>query len=160
MTRHTVILAAAVGVGLCLCTAAAPSARAHHSYAIFADPCASVTIEGRIENIQWKEPHVWFDLMADDGTVYHAEWTSLSGLSTRGATPPATETLKAGDRIVVTGSRMRDAAAIRAAVPELKSDPRPNSVTALTQVRRASDGWTWTINAQTPAERAMAAGCK
>jgi hypothetical protein len=56
---------------------AASTALAHHSHPIFYDQCKKVTIEGRVESAQWKNPHVLIVLRKDDGTTYTAEWTSL-----------------------------------------------------------------------------------
>ena len=89
--KRRVVIALATAVGI---WAAPFSAHAHHSYGAFFDLCRSVTIEGRVENIQWKDPHVWINLTTDGGTAYRVEWTSLRGLSNRGITA---ESLKAGD---------------------------------------------------------------
>jgi hypothetical protein len=72
-----------IGVGFAglLLIASALSVSAHHSHRLFYDQCKSVTIEGRVENIHWKNPHVWIDLTMGDGTTYHAEWTSLEGVT-------------------------------------------------------------------------------
>jgi hypothetical protein len=58
-----------IGVGFAglLLIASALSVSAHHSHPLFYDQCKSVTIEGRVENIQWKNPHVWIDLTMGDG---------------------------------------------------------------------------------------------
>jgi hypothetical protein len=111
--------------------AAASSAHAHHSDWIFFDLCTSVTIEGQVERIQWQNPHTWIDLKADDGMAYSAEWTSL----TSGGAGPAREVLKAGDRLVIAGSPPRD--------PAMRRDSARRVVSALTQIRRLSDGWSW-----------------
>ena len=124
-------------VGLLLATAlgvcAAPfSAHGHHAYQLFFDVCTSVTIEGRVSSVQWQDPHVWIDLETDDGTTYAAEWTGPRNLTTFGV---AADVLKVGDRVVVIGS------------PPLKPEMRRNQtqkvVSALTEIRRASDGWRW-----------------
>ncbi len=136
MKRHAVIRLA---TAICLCTAAS-SAHAHHSYGAFFDLCTSVTIEGRVDGIEWKDPHVFIALTTEGGTAYRAEWTSLRGLSNSGVT---TDALKAGDRVVVTGSRLKDRALIDPALRALAPDPALKIVSALTQVRRVSDGWSW-----------------
>jgi hypothetical protein len=107
----------------------------------FFDLCQSLSLEGRVETVEWKDPHVFIALTLDDGTVYRAEWTSPRGLSRTGV---ASDTVKAGDRIVVTGSQWKDRALMAPATRALVSDPPPKVVSALTQVRRASDGWSWT----------------
>jgi hypothetical protein len=136
MRRHAAIPLAAA---LWACTATFP-VQAHHSYALFFDLCTSVTIEGRIDAVQWKDPHVYIELTLDDGTAHRAEWTSTQGLTRTGV---AADTLKAGDRIVVTGSPWKDRALMEPATRALVSDPPPKLVSALTQIRRASDGWSW-----------------
>jgi len=54
---------------LLLAQAAAP-AFAHHSFAMF-DQTKKVTIEGKISDIEWTNPHVWIhvDVAKDDGSV-------------------------------------------------------------------------------------------
>ena len=123
MRRNRVIQLA---TALCMSTAAA-TAYAHHSYGMFYDLCTRVTIEGQIENVQWKSPHVWIDLKLDDGTAYGVEWTSPQTLAVAGLT---SEAVKAGDRIAVTGSPSRNSVM--------------KVISALTEIRRASDSWSWT----------------
>ena len=97
MTRHVgLLLATALWLGT-----ASFSAHAHHAYQLFFDMCTSVTIEGRVGNVQWADPHVWIDLETDDGTTYAAEWTGPQNLTRAGV---AADVLKAGDRVVVIGS--------------------------------------------------------
>jgi hypothetical protein len=139
-----------LAVASCL-SMAPPSAHAHHSYGMFFDLCQSVTIDGRVESIQWSNPHVWIDLKGDDGTAYGAEWTSL----TPNGAGPARDMLKPGDRLVITGSSVKDPTLKRGpALPidpdgallrylAVLRDPARKVVSALTQVRRVSDGWSW-----------------
>ena len=37
----------------------ASSAYAHHSHPYFYDQCKSITIEGRVERVEFKDPHTW-----------------------------------------------------------------------------------------------------
>jgi hypothetical protein len=138
MKRNAVMYLATV---VCICTAAA-SAHAHHSHGMFYDLCTSVTIEGKVESVQWKNPHTWIDLKTNDGAAYRAEWTSLRGLTNSGVAGPAQEALRVGERVVVTGNPMRDPALIRASYPAF-NEPAQKMVD-LTQIRRASDSWSWT----------------
>jgi len=139
-------------LGIC---AAETRAHAHHSWGSFYDMCARVTIEGTIDTIEWKEPHTWIAVKADDGTLYRTELTSARGLERRDFKP---DTLKPGERITVTGSPMRDPVQIRARFPDMKAapgwetDPRWKTTVALWQVRRASDGWTYSQGDAAPAE--------
>ena len=64
MKRNVVIHLA---TAICICTASA--AQAHHSHPFFYDQCKRVTIEGRVESAQWKNPHVLIVLKMDDGTT-------------------------------------------------------------------------------------------
>jgi len=138
-------------LGMC---AAETRAHAHHSWGSFYDMCARVTVEGAIDTIEWKEPHTWIVVKADDGTLYRTELTSARGLERRGFKP---DTLKPGERITVTGSPMRDPAQIRARFPDMQAspgwetDPRWKTTVALWQVRRASDGWNYSQGDAAPA---------
>ena len=51
--RHRLVTLAAI---LYLATLA-PSAYAHHSHPFFYDECKSITIEGRVERVEFKDPH-------------------------------------------------------------------------------------------------------
>src|SRR5215831_15318171 len=113
-------------------------ARAHHSHPIFYDSCTTLTIEGQIDSVQWKNPHVLIDLIANDGKAYRAEWTSAGILERTSIEPP-----KVGDHVVVRGNPMRDVAAIRARFPDLNLTTPAKPVVDLVQIRRASDGWSW-----------------
>jgi uncharacterized protein DUF6152 len=131
-------LAAAIG----LCASAFP-AHAHHSHPYFYDQCKTVTVEGRIGRVEWKDPHVQIYLTRDDGTTYRVEWTSLRNLTSNGITGPAQEALRFGARVVAMGNPPRDAAYVRGKFPELKDyKPDPNSIDLLL-IRRADDTWSW-----------------
>jgi hypothetical protein len=125
-----------------LCIGAAASVRAHHSHAMFYDPCKSLTIEGRVERVTWKQPHILFDVTLDDGTLYHAEWMGLRELTTRDAIAPAQDALTFGARVVVTGNLLRDPAQIRASVPAFTDSRGPNLLD-VAQIRRVDNSWTW-----------------
>jgi Family of unknown function (DUF6152) len=136
-----------LATAICICTAS--SAHAHHSHPLFYDQCKKVTIEGRVESAQWKNPHVLIVLKMDNGTTYTAEWTSLQGLTNRGVAGPAQAALMAGERVVVTGNPLRDSAQIRASFPNIKDIANPNVLDVI-QIRRLDDSWSWA--AETPAE--------
>ena len=114
------------------------AALAHHSHPIFYDACTVLTIDGRVDSVQWKNPHVLVDITASDGKAYRAEWTSAGTLEQSGVQPP-----KPGDRVVVRGNPMRDDAAIHAKFPDLKLGPREKPVLDLIGIRRPSNGWNW-----------------
>jgi hypothetical protein len=109
---------------------------------MFYDLCTSVTIEGKVEGIQWKNPHTLIDVKTNDGAAFRAEWTSLLHLVNSGIAGPAQDALSVGDRVVVTGNPMRDPALLRASAPAYQ-EPAEKMV-VLNQIRRASGGWSWT----------------
>src|SRR5512138_3892676 len=137
MTRIALIsVAATIG----LCTAALP-AQAHHSHPIFYDQCKTVTVEGRVERVDWTDPHTQIYVTLDDGTTYRVEWTSLRNLTTAGVVGVAQEALPPGARVVAMGNPPRDAAYVRAKFPDLKDyTPDPKSLDLLV-IRRADSTW-------------------
>ena len=141
MKRNLMIYLA---TAICICIAS--SAYAHHSHGLFYDQCKKVTIEGRVENAQWKNPHVLIVLKTDDGTTYTAELTSLQILTSRGVAGPAQAALMPGARVVVTGNPLRDPAQIRASFPDYKEISNTNIVDVI-QIRRMDDSWSWSQTA-------------
>jgi hypothetical protein len=99
-----------------------------HSHPYFYDECKSITIEGRVERVEFKDPHTQIVLRLDDGTAYVVDWAPTSRLTKDGTVGPAKEALVFGARVVVTGNRIRSAAQIREHFPELKSDVSPDTV--------------------------------
>ena len=146
MKRNVVIYLA---TAICICTAS--SAHAHHSHALFYDQCKKVTIEGRVESAQWKNPHVLIVIKMDDGTTYTAEWTSLRELTNSGVAGPAQAALMSGARVVVTGNPLRDRAQIRASFPTINDISNTNIVDVI-QIRRTDDSWSWAQTAPADCE--------
>jgi hypothetical protein len=145
MKRIVVIPLAAIG----LFTAAFP-AHAHHSHPYFYDQCKTVTVEGRVERVEWKDPHTLIYLTLDDGTTYRVEWTSLRGLTNEGIARPAQEALRFGARVVAMGNPPRDGEYVRTKFPELKEyKPDPKSIDLLL-IRRADN--TWSAKTHDPAD--------
>lgn len=142
--KRTVMICLATA--LCICTAS--SAYAHHSHGLFYDQCKKLTIEGRVQSAQWKNPHVLIVVKIDDGTTYTAELTSLQVLTTRGLAGSAQAALMPGARVVVIGNPLRDPAQIRASFPDYKDISNTNMVDVI-QIRRSDDSWSW---AETPPE--------
>ena len=96
-----VILAAAMG-------ASAP-AGAHHSFAMY-EPTKTLTLKGTVKSFQWTNPHVvvWI-LVQPEGGGAAQEWsleTTSPGVLTRNGW--TRQSLKAGDRVSVTFSPLRD----------------------------------------------------
>jgi hypothetical protein len=86
-------------------------------------------MEGEVSEFDYRAPHAWVYVLAPDaqGQVrrYGAEWANPRRLMGDGVTRDA---LKAGDRVVVTGSPGRTAS-------EYKIH--------LKRIRRPADGWEW-----------------
>ena len=139
MKRNLVILAAALGIGT-----AASAAYAHHSHPYFYDQCKTITIEGRVESVQWKDPHTWIVLALDDGTSYAVDWNGLSALTRTRIIDPAKAALVFGARVAVTGNPIRDAAQIREHFPDFKYDVNPNTVDPRS-IRRVDDSFNWAM---------------
>jgi len=102
---------------------------AHHSFAAHYFEEQRVSIEGDVVQLDYRSPHSWVHVNAKDeaGVMRQvaAEWASAPRLKQWGITE---DTLKPGDRIVLTGSPSRDPSAYRM---HLKSIVRP------------ADGWQW-----------------
>jgi Family of unknown function (DUF6152) len=131
-----------IHLAMAICVCAASSAYAHHSHPLFYDQCKKVTIEGRVDSVQWKNPHVLVVLKMDDGATYTAEWNSLQELTNKGIAVPAQAALVAGARVLATGNPLRDPAQIRASFPGIKDITNTNVLDVI-QIRRLDDSWNW-----------------
>jgi hypothetical protein len=105
---------------------AGANTRAHHSYAGF-DQDRTVSVGGTIEKIVFGNPHVVLTLRTKDSTVYTVTWMSGRQLNNQGV---ATDELRVGDVVVVSGSPSRESA----------------ELSKISEVRRLSDGWTWRMD--------------
>ena len=139
MRRTPVMLS----VMLYLATSAS-SAYAHHSHPYFYDECKSITIEGRVDRVEFKDPHILILLTLDDGTAYTVDWAALSRLTNDRVIGPAKDALVSGARVVVTGNRIRDVAQIRAHFPDFKGTVNPNTVDP-SSIRRVGDRFSWAL---------------
>jgi hypothetical protein len=133
-------------VALAVVAAGTVRVKAHHSHPGFYDQCTSLTIEGAIDSVQWKNPHVLIDLTTTDGKAYRADWTSIGALERNRIEPP-----RAGDRVVITGNPMRDVAAIRARFPSVTLEPPAKPVVDVVSIRGASGGLSWKRTEPEPA---------
>jgi Family of unknown function (DUF6152) len=140
MRRKLVMLA----VTLSLITLAS-SAYAHHSHPYFYDQCKRITIEGRVERVEFKDPHSVIFLKQDDGATYTVDWAPQSRLTNQGVIGPAKGALVFGARISVMGNPIRTAAQIREHFPDYKSDVNPNVVDPIT-IRRVGDSFSWALS--------------
>ncbi|HEY5623616.1 MAG TPA: DUF6152 family protein [Gammaproteobacteria bacterium] len=95
-----------------LMTALLLSAKAwgHHSFAAVYLEDQEITIEGRLVQFLWRNPHTLVHVMVeqDDGTSvrYVVEWGSASQL---GATGVTRDTLRPGDMVKINGNPGRNA---------------------------------------------------
>ena len=118
-------------IGLCaagLLLAALP-ADGHHAWTAAYLEDQSVWIQGEVVELHYQNPHAWLFVAALDrgGQLqrYGAEWASPSRLNQQGV---ARDTLKPGDKLILTGSPPRD----------------PNEFRLhLKRIERPADGWTW-----------------
>jgi hypothetical protein len=86
----------------------APAASAHHSFAMF-DPAKVVTLQGRVKEFRWVNPHVslFVDVTGPGGQagVWSVELTSPGNLTRLGWNRLL---LKPGDRVTVEVNPLRD----------------------------------------------------
>ena len=111
-----------------LVVALGATAYAHHSHPDFlADQ--RVSIDGTIEFLQYVNPHSLMMLRTSEGTLYSIELPAAGQLRLPGtncAEPIRSDTLKVGDRLIVTG------------IPAM--DPLRHALLMRNMVR-PSDGW-------------------
>ena len=124
-----------------LSVALGSSAYAHHSH--FYDECKSIAIEGRVERIEFKNPHNLFVLRLDDGTTYTVDWVNVTWLTRDGIIGAAKAAVVPGARVAVTGYLIRDAAELRRIAPKFKGDVNPNTVEARSLQRVDGSSFSW-----------------
>lgn len=139
MTRHVLIAAAAV-----LLVLNTSAAYAHHSHPYFYDQCTVVSIVGRVERVDWKNPHTIVVVTQDDGAMYTVDWNSLVALRRDGVLGQAQQALVAGTRVAITGNPIRPTEQIREHFPDFTGVANPRTVDP-TSIRRADDSWSWAI---------------
>jgi hypothetical protein len=100
----------------------ASPAVAHHSHPLVYDWCRSITVEGRVESVEYKNPHSIIVVRRDDGTAYTVDWSSLDGLTRNRILESAKGALAFGARVSVTGAPIRTAAEIRGFFPDFKGE--------------------------------------
>jgi hypothetical protein len=121
ITRAALILVTAL-------TAGAVRPAAHHAIGAIYDGSRMVTISGEVVRVVLRNPHSFVDVVIREpkkpGLIYSIEWTASDRLGMQGVT---STTLKAGDRVIVTGQPARDA----------------DSRLRMTMLRRPKDGFVW-----------------
>ncbi|HTT06470.1 MAG TPA: DUF6152 family protein [Steroidobacteraceae bacterium] len=109
--------------------ATAPVALAHHSFPATYEVDKMVTIQGTVVEFLFRNPHSFVHVMAPDSNgkmvTWAVEWGAGSTLESASITH---DTLKPGDKVVVTGNPSRDASSHRL---------------RMRAIVRPADGWTW-----------------
>lgn len=95
-------------LAILLCTGAARAVAAHHSFAAEFDATKPVTLKGTITKVEWTNPHTWFYVDVEERGK-KVNWAVEGGapnvLYREGWRP---DSLKAGDKVTITGSRAKD----------------------------------------------------
>ena len=103
--------------------------RGHHAFAAHYLEDQSVSIEGTLTEFDYLNPHAWIHIAAPDNSgqvrKVSAEWSNPGRLKQQGIDK---DTLRPGDRLIITGSPSRNPSELRM---HLKHIVRP------------TDGWTW-----------------
>jgi hypothetical protein len=116
-----------VVIGIALLAGSA--AYAHHSYAATYDVTNEVTLEGKLVQFVYRNPHSFVHMQAPDkdGVTqrWAVEWAGTAQLAGAGVNR---DTLKIGDQVVVVGRPSRVSGEYRA---------------LMVRLTRPSDGFTW-----------------
>ena len=87
------------------------TAQAHHSFTATYDERETIQIEGTLVQFMFRNPHAWVHVMAPDanGEIqrWGVEWGGAGQLSGQGVTR---DSLRPGDRVVITGNPGRNPA--------------------------------------------------
>ena len=103
--------------------AAGGSLAAHHSYSAY-ETNRLVEVQGVLEEFEWRAPHSLIKVKDDEGRLYIFEWQASGSLQRRGVQE---DTLKKGDRLVLTGNPHRSF--------------EENRILNFKSVKRPADGW-------------------
>jgi hypothetical protein len=99
---------AAVACATLVAIAVPTTSVAHHSAAMF-DPSKEVKLVGVVKRFAYTNPHVWIDVSVPrsggGNTVWSVEGGAPATVKRAGISP---QTLKAGDKVTITMSPLRD----------------------------------------------------
>jgi hypothetical protein len=144
MKRSLGILAAALYLAV-----TGSSALAHHNHLYFYDQCKSVTIEGRVDSVEFTGPHARIVIRLDNGTTYTVDWMTPNNLRRSLILEPAQKALALGARVSVMGAPIRTAAEIRGYVPDFTRDVNPSTIDAKL-IHLVDDSFNWARPPQNP----------
>ena len=115
MTRRWFALAIALPL------LAVPAARAHHSYGATYDLAKQVTVEGKLVQFVYRNPHSFVTIQAPDDKGAQQRWAvEWSGTGQVGGQGITRETLRVGDQIVIVGRPSRVPGEFRLLMVSLK----------------------------------------
>lgn len=114
---------------LALASLLAVRAFAHHSFAAVYDAEASISIEGKVVQFLYRNPHSVLHVLAKDESGVEKRWAvEWQGATQLGAAGISSQTIRAGDPVIVTGHPGRVAAENRILMLE---------------ITRTTDGFGW-----------------
>ena len=84
-------------------------AEAHHSFTMF-DKEKMITISGTLKEFEWSNPHCWLHVSVVDATTGRTvEWAfEMGSISQIAAQGWKVDTVKAGDKIAISGHPLKD----------------------------------------------------
>jgi hypothetical protein len=99
-------VAAFIAVAVAMCSV---EVLAHHSFSMF-DHEKLITVSGTLKEFEYTNPHCWLHIVAvDAATGRSQEWAfemgSVSQIAAQGWKP---DSVKAGDKITITGHPLKD----------------------------------------------------
>jgi len=105
------------------------TALAHHSFAAVYQADTTITIKGKVVQFLYRNPHSVLHVLATDDKGNEVRWAvEWQGASQLGAIGISTETIRAGDPVVITGNPGRIEAEHRV---------------LLLKIERTTDGFGW-----------------
>lgn len=112
-----------------LASLTAVQAYSHHSFAAVYNADASISIEGKVVQFLYRNPHSVLHVLAPDANGVEKRWAvEWQGATQLGAAGISSQTIRAGDPVIVTGHPGRIAAENRILMLEIK---------------RTTDGFGW-----------------
>ena len=108
-------------LALALPMLAAPAVRAHLSYGATYDLAKQVTVEGKLVQFVYRNPHSFVTIQAPDDKGVSQRWAvEWSGTGQLGGQGITRETLRVGDQIVIVGRPSRVPGEFRLLMVSLK----------------------------------------